>query len=300
MRIFAFDLDNEIKGIDRRKQYIEELIGKLPEPGLVVLPELALCSYMASSEIWKYADDCCKDTSEWAVSAAKKYGTFIGVGYLDKENGDYYNRYMIAGPDGVCGYVTKSEGESAVFKRGDFGSIIPTPFGNAAVGICFDSRRKHFYDNIKDKEISLILFPHGCPADPKKPEKEHSENDRRCMLYVDSFDVPVVYANCTGKLEYMPGRMGSMMAKHGFRMNGMSRIYAHDMKPLDTGIAVAVGADVTLNTKRRIKDIRFYGEDILPGNRFFKRFILKPDTEAGISMYESAVGSARGGSLPRS
>ena len=286
MRIFALELNNDIKGIDERKQYIGELIGKLPSPDLVVLPELALCSYMASREIWKYADDCGKDTSEWAVSTARKYDTYIGVGYLDKENGDYFNRYMIAGKDGVFGIVSKSEGESAVFRRGSFGSVIDAPFGKTGVGICYDSRRKHFYDNVKDEELSLILFPHGCPADPKYPEKEHNENDTRCMMYVNAFNVPVVYANCVGDLEYMPGKMGEMMKKHGFRMNGMSRIYAKDLKQIDTGIPEAVGADTDVRPHRRTGDIRFHGQDILPGNLLFKKLILQPDTEAGIRSYE--------------
>ena len=112
---------------------------------------------MASQKIWELADDCGSDTSEWAVSVAKKYNTYIGAGYLDKEDGDYYNHYMIAGPNRVCGIVTKSEGKSAVFKRGNFGSIIHTPFGNVGVGICYDSRRKHFYDNVSNEELSLIL-----------------------------------------------------------------------------------------------------------------------------------------------
>lgn len=42
MRIFALELDNDIKGVPRRKEYIEALIGRLPSPELVVLPELAL------------------------------------------------------------------------------------------------------------------------------------------------------------------------------------------------------------------------------------------------------------------
>ena len=45
MRIFALELDNDIKGIERRKAYIEGLIEKLPKPDIVVLPELAICSY---------------------------------------------------------------------------------------------------------------------------------------------------------------------------------------------------------------------------------------------------------------
>ncbi len=286
MRIFALELNNDIKGIEERKNYIESLIQQLESPDFIVLPELGLCSYMASQEIWKYADNCGKDTGEWTVNTAKKYRTHIGVGYLDKENGDYYNRYMIAGPEGVCGVVSKSEGESAVFKQGDFGNVISTPFGSVGVAICYDSRRRHFYDNVKEEELSLILFLHGAPADPKKLDQEHQENDKRCMLYVNAFGVPVVYVNSVGTLEYMPGMMGKMMEKHGFTMNGMSRIYAKDALPIETGIPEATGAEVNLEPKHMTKEIPFYGEDILPGNWLFKHLILKPDTAAGIRSYE--------------
>ena len=286
MRIFALELDNEIKGVEPRKAYIEGLIRALPSPGLVVLPELALCSYMASREIWQYADENGADTAAWAVETARKYDTYMGVGYLDRENGDYYNRYMIAGPEGVCGVVSKSEGETAVFRQGDFGSVIETPFGTVGVAICYDSRRRHFYDNVKDRALSLILFPHGAPADPKKPQAERADNDRRCMLYAEAFGVPVVYANSVGPLEYMPGVMGAMMKRHGFRMNGMSRIYAPGAAALDAGIPEAVGAEVALTPGKRTKDIRFYGQDILPGNWVFKTFILKPDARAGRRSYE--------------
>ena len=57
MRIFALELNNDIKGIKQRDQYVEELISELPEPDLIVLPELSRCRYMASQEMWKYADD---------------------------------------------------------------------------------------------------------------------------------------------------------------------------------------------------------------------------------------------------
>ena len=287
MRIFALELDNDIKGIEKRDRYIEDLIRALPEPDLVVLPELSRCSYMASQEIWKYADDRGKETSDWAVRTAKTYHTCIGVGFLDREDGDYFNRYLIAGPDGVCGTVTKSEGESAVFKQGDFGSVIRTPFGNVGVAICYDSRRKHFYDNVKDEALSLILFPHGAPADPNRQDSERAENDKRCRIYADAFGVPVVYVNSKDSLEYMPGMMGAMMRRRGFRMNGLSRIYADEAEPIETGIPEAFGVQTELSPHKRGKDIRFHGEDILPGNRLFRALILKPDTKAGIRSYEA-------------
>lgn len=145
---------------------------------------------------------------------------------MDYENGNYYNCYLIADKKQVYGVVTKSEGEAAVFKRGKYNNIIKTPFGNVGVAICYDSRRKHFYESIKDETISLIVFPHGSPANPKKAVEETKTNDRFCNLYKDAFNVPVVYINSVGKLEYMPGIMGRLIKKLKFTMNGKTKIYA--------------------------------------------------------------------------
>lgn len=106
-------------------------------------------------------------------------------------------------------------------------------------------------------------------------------------MYVDAFGIPVVYVNSKGSLEYMPGMMGKMMKIHGFRMNGMSRIYADNADSIETDIPEAIGAIVNLTQHKRRKDIRFHGEDILPGNWLFKKLILKPDTKAGILSYEA-------------
>lgn len=288
MRIFALQLDNNVKGISSRKKYIESLIASLPNPDLVVLPELAVCSYMASQKMWEYADNCGQDTAEWTISMAQKYNTFIGAGYLDKENGDYYNRYLIAGENGVCGVVTKSEGESAVFKRGDFDSIIKTPFGNVAVAICYDAKRKHFYNKVKDESICLILFPHGCPAAPQKPDEEIKTNDYFCGCYEAAFDVPVVYVNSIGELEYMPGKMGELMKKNGFLMNGRTKIYGKDCIPTDGNLPEAFGVCAEIQEKKRKGDVHFHSNDIIKGNWIFRKFILEPDTKRGIEQYEAS------------
>lgn len=207
MRIFALELNNDRKGLEVRKPYIEALLARLPE--------LALCGYMASREIWQYADRDGQDTARWARDMAEKYNTCIGVGYLELENGDYYNRYLVADKHQVFGVVTKSEGEAAVFKRGDFGNLIKTPFGNIAAGICYDAKRRHLYENIQDQEISLIVFPHGCPADPEKAEEEIEGNDFFCGQYQSAFQVPVVYVNSVGGLGVHAGRDGCADAKSG-------------------------------------------------------------------------------------
>ena len=55
---------------------------------------------------------------------------------------------------------------------------------------------------------------------------------------------------------------------------------------IDSNIVEATGADIKIFPQKRKRDIRFYGDDIIKGNWFFRQFILKPDIKAGIKMYE--------------
>ncbi|NLN80064.1 MAG: carbon-nitrogen hydrolase family protein [Erysipelotrichia bacterium] len=289
MRIFALELNNDIKGLEERKHYIESLISQLPSPDLVLLPELAIPSYMPNQKIWEYADQSSQDTSVWAIEIAKKFNIFIGVGYVDYKDGDYYNRYLIANKKQVYGVVTKSEGEAAVFKRGKYNNIIKTPFGNVGVAICYDSRRKHFYESIKNEKISLIVFPHGSPANPKKDDEETKTNDYFCNLYKDAFKVPVIYVNSVGKLEYMPGIMGKLMKKLKFTMNGKTKIYTKESVKITSDLKEAVGYEINLSEQKRKKDIIFYGDNLIKENTFFRHFILKPDILIGIRQYNKSI-----------
>lgn len=92
------------------------MIASLDNPDFVVLPELALCSYMASNEIFKYADENSKDTSEWSIEIVRKYNIYIGVGYLDFDGEDFYNSYMITSPEGVCGISVYQKGRQQSLK----------------------------------------------------------------------------------------------------------------------------------------------------------------------------------------
>lgn len=287
MNIYALELDNDRKGIAARKQTIESLLARLERPDLVVLPELALCSYLGNETLWQYADDAGKDTAAWARAMAEKYDTFLGVGYLEKSGGEYYNSYLLAGKERVYGNVRKSEGEAYLFKRGSFPNLVSMPFGDVAVAICYDARRKHFYDEVRDRAVSLILFPHGAPSDPRKAAAEQAVVDGFCGAYAMTFGVPVVYVNSRGKLDPMLGRTGKLMAKAGFALNGMSKIYSTTGKPLPPAVPGAVGWSGVLTPQTRRGELRFYGQDLVKGNELFRTFVLKPDIRDGIRFYEA-------------
>lgn len=287
MRIYALELDNDIQGVEQRKIYIESLIAKLDRPDLVVLPELALCRYIAHEELWEFADEHGQDASEWAMGIANKYDTYVSVGFVEKSEGDIYNSYLIAGKSKIYGIVRKSEGEAYIVKRGNFPNIITTPFGEVAVGICYDARRRYLYENIKDRTISLILFPHGSPSNPKDEKKERATNDFFCNAYKHAFGVPVCYVNSVGDMGFMLGRTGKMMGNAGFRMNGLSKIYCSEGTPIETDILEAIGIDVDLLPQKRKTDIKFYGDDIQRGNFLFRQLVLKSDIKKGIRFYET-------------
>lgn len=286
MRIFALELDNDIKGLLPRQEYIEQLIAQLEQPQLVVLPELAMCSYMGSDEIWQYADEAGQQAIDFARKMALRYHTYIALGFLERQGGHFYNSYLIADGSQVYGIVRKSEGESYIFRRGAFPNIIETPFGHVAVGICYDAHRRHLYDNICNSPVSLILFPHGSPCDPQLLEREREINDQLCGAYLRAFDVPVVYVNSTGRLDFMLGRTGKMMQDAGFRLCGCSKIYSNRGDVLQSSLPQAVGLAVELEDKQRREDIRFYGQDIRRGNFLFRKLVLPQDIRAGIRYYE--------------
>ena len=287
MRLYALELNNDIRGERSRRWAMEQMIARLDDPDLVVLPELAMSGYLADESVWQYADLHGQRTAAWAREMAAKYRTAIGVGYLETDGRDFYNAYLIADANCVYGSVRKSEGESYLFKRGKFGHVIPTAFGNVAVGICYDSRRRQFYEDIKNRELALILLPHGAPADPKKADGERKTVDRLCNTYLRTFGVPVVYVNSVGAMPHMLGRTGKMMERSGFAMNGGSTIYSPGGRLLPDCPEGVLGLEWDPVSRKRRGSIRFHGEDLLPGNTLFRRLILPRDIADGVEFYEA-------------
>lgn len=287
MRVFALELDNTIKGLPERKQYIESLLAKVPTPDLVLLPELAICRYLPNQNIWRYADQASKETATWAMEMAGKYNTYLGIGYVDYENGEYYNRYMLVDRKEVYGIVTKNEGEAAVFKRGRTSSpIIKTPFGNVAIAICYDAWRKHFYEEVENQALALIVFPHGRSFNPKKKLEEKKANDYLANQYVRCFDVPVIYVNSFGPLELMPGIMGRLMKWLNFTMNGHTKIYTNQGRKISLNKKEIIGCELNLFEQKRRHELFFYGKNLMKGNFLFRHTILKLDILLGVRKYQ--------------
>lgn len=287
--IFAvLQLDNAITGIENRFAMIEQQLAQLGRVDFVMLPELSTPGYLPTYELWQYKEPGGMRTKTWAAEMAKKYNIHLACGYLDFSDGDYYNAYLIAGPEGVCGSVYKEEAESNIFCRGKFSHVISTPLGNIGVGICFDSHRACFYEGIKKEELVLILMPHAWAMPVGRHGKVDpptlAKIDFLCRSYADAFGVPVLFCNATGPVDRMAGVTGTLMSN--YRLMGQSGVYLPSKAPLHfkearIGLAVA-----ELAPRRLQKQIQFYDDYIDKGSFLFRHLVLPSDIRKGVQEYQ--------------
>ncbi len=288
MRITIIQVDNNIIGIENRLKQIENQLESINDTDFVVLSELSTSGYIPNENIWKYAEEGCSITKKWATLMAKKYNIYIGAGCIEKEDNDFYNTYLIANPEGVLGTIRKSEPESNIFKRGNFGHIINTPIGNIAVSICFDSHKKAFYDSIKDEDISLILMPHAWPMNETMYKEDKQKINTLLTSYGNAFDCPVIFANAIGNVEPMAGITGKLMNPSKYKLNGHSCAYTNgDIIDIDNNSNI-LSFECIMNSKKRKNDITFYGDWIDKGSFLYRNVALPLDIKKGIKLYNKS------------
>lgn len=285
MKVTVIEVDNNIIGVSERLEYIENEIKKVGKTDFVVLSELSTPGYIPNENIWEYAENNGEITKKWAVEMAKKYNIYIGAGFVEKENNDIYNSYLIANKEGVLGTIKKNEPESNIFKRGKFPHIINTPIGNIAVGICFDAHKKEFYENIKNEEISMILMPHAWAMDKKHGKDDREKINTLVTKYNNAFDVPVIFANAVGDLEQMAGITGKLMNPKVYKLLGQSTVAANgkiiEMNKNENILTV----EFNLQNNKRKNDITFHGEWIDKGSFIFRNVVIPLDIKKGIKLY---------------
>ena len=94
-----------------------------------------------------------------------------------------------------------------------------------------------------------------------------------------------MYVNSVGEMGEMPGRVGERMKKQGFRLNGMSHIYGTKEEAIETDVPEAIGEEVPIHSKRRVKDLPFYNGYLTPGSTLYRAVTVKQDTLWAIKYY---------------
>ena len=73
---------------------------------LIVLPECAVPGYTMDRRMWDWAEPVNGPGVAWLTGLSERLGVYLGIGLVEADGDDFYNAYVLAGPDGkVAGRV---------------------------------------------------------------------------------------------------------------------------------------------------------------------------------------------------
>jgi predicted amidohydrolase len=157
---------------------------------IVILPELFVGPYFCivpkNKEALKLAEPIPGPTSTALSDAAARLKiVLVGGSIYEEENGTRYNTSVIFGPDGkTLGVYRKSHipHDPGFYEQDYFGSgnetikVHETPYGNIAIGICYDQWFPEYARLAALRGADLIVYPTAIgnadvpPVDPAIPE----------------------------------------------------------------------------------------------------------------------------------
>jgi omega-amidase len=142
---------------------------------LVVLPEMWNCPY-SNDSFPVYAEDIDGGASESAQllsQAAREHSvTLVGGSIPETSDDKLYNTCCVYGPDGsllgkhqkvhlfdidIPGKMTFKESETLT--PGRLGTVVDTPHGTIAIGICYDLRFPELAQMYAKKGANIIIYP---------------------------------------------------------------------------------------------------------------------------------------------
>lgn len=299
MKVSALQLHNYIGNKESSFSASETLIQKAASEGskLVALPELSTCGYIPNEGIWKYGEKSDGVTAQWACRMAKKYSLHIGAGYLETDEREFYNTYLIASPEGkIKGQVRKTRAESYCFKSSNIGNVIKTEIGKIAIGICADNHELWFYDKLSSLDFDLLLMPHawatpytsGKYVQPDDITDSKHNVDTLGSIYASGFGVPVIFINSVGEVPPMRGILGKFMSPDYFRLQGGSAVFQPDgtAMRIEGSNEQVITSEIELGHKKMMSDKpAIYQGWLHPGSWLSRKVIIPLDRAFGSYYY---------------
>ena len=191
----------------------ESLVSKAAAQGarIVLLPELTPGGYVLTEEIWNTAETMQGHSVAWLKATARRLNIYLGLSFLEAEETDFYNSFVLATPNGeIAGRVRKSPPASAeayFFRAGSDEHFIDTDIGRIGVSICYEALLYEHLAEHQRNSIDLLLIP--MSAGTPTPIFPIRKND--CIAYdkmlkglashhARALGVPTVMANKCGPL----------------------------------------------------------------------------------------------------
>jgi N-carbamoylputrescine amidase len=302
LRVAAIQMALKLGKVEENIRHATSLIEHAAAQGakLIVLPEMCMTGYAMTKQLWGLAEPAGGPIEQWMGNISKRLGIYLGAGLVEAEGEDFYNTFLITGPDGkVAGRVRKTQTEYIIFKAGELSShVIDTAIGRIGVGICADTHKVFLPRLMQERDVDILLMPHAWPA-PYKTSKiikekditDTNENARSyAMLFAKMLGVPVIFVNHIGPLEggRWAGILGGLIDAEHFQYAGNSTIVDSDLavKAQAEQDERVIVADITLDASRKLKgEIPDHGGWTHPGDAIMRNVILPIEISRGKLIY---------------
>jgi N-carbamoylputrescine amidase len=226
---------------------------------LILFHELMPGGYAWNDAAWRGAEPTDGLTTRWLRREASRLGAYIGTSYLEASGGDFWNTFVLAGPEGrECGRVRKefpAMFEARTFRGAPGSHVIETPIGRIGVAICFDAHTASVARLLAAADVDLVLAPHCyCVPSAPRPGTSQADIDR---LTRNLAEIAPLYARTLGVATASTNRVGEWDAAKGdpFLFVGQATIADSDgvvLSRLGAEEDVAL-ADVVLDPARRTR-----------------------------------------------
>lgn len=289
--------DNHEKGKEKMEEYIEKAANEGAD--IIAFPELSLCGYIPNKTIWNHAQSLYDEDVKWIRMLAKKYHIYIGAGFIELKNNDFYNTYFIMNPKGeLDGVIRKENGEADTFKHKEGSLYIDTSFGRIGLGICADNHFANRLERMKKVNVDIMLMPHAMPT-PYRKSHSISEADlirfKRqpyavASTYAQYLNVTTVFINAVGDYPKFHGKIGTKSFNNDFALLGGSLVVDEKGKVLlemnDQEDFQLIKICIEKKKPNNYKPKVYNGQWLHPGNALFRRIIFPIAVKQGIHTYE--------------
>jgi N-carbamoylputrescine amidase len=189
----------------RAEDYIFEALKKGAK--LISLPEFALTGYSFSDSMWKEAESLNGRTYQWMNKLCEKYKVYIATCILEKDKGNFFDTFILCGPDNRLWSHRKVEPfsyEAFLFKGAGLNpNVFDTPIGRIGIIICMDSSKTYSIESLIRNRPDILLMQYSCaeypPFFPERDRNNWVDTFKIApVLYAKHLRVPVVSSNKTG------------------------------------------------------------------------------------------------------
>jgi predicted amidohydrolase len=161
MKVAAVQMDARVGQVDKNLESAERLLESAFDQGceMVILPEFFTSGVAFHPDMLKAALPLQGPALELLRSAARRHGGYAGGSFIASRQGNNYNTFVLAFPDG--GYLTHDKDqptmcENCYYLGGEDDGVLETPMGPVGAALCWEMVRTRTVERLRGR-IGLLV-----------------------------------------------------------------------------------------------------------------------------------------------